>query len=142
MASGFDRDRLRDVRTRAALDRPSTEWNDMIPPIRDIGERLINATRERFSHGRALDSAPGGAPLSRTTGRYETGNAGRVLAKSGILRGSLAWPGGERPGRARQGAAGAIIGPCASSIPQARCARMITTGFRRWSGWTSTSSWA
>ena len=101
MASGFDRDRLRDVRTRAALDRPSTEWNDMIPPIRDIGERLINATRERFSHGRALDSAPGGHRSPRRRGGTRPATPAGSSPSPGSSAAASFGAGGERPGRTR-----------------------------------------
>ena len=52
-------------------------------------------------------------------------------------RGRLAIP--------RGGIAGApgrfIIGPCASSVLQGRCAQTNTTPCRRWTGWTSMSCW-
>ena len=53
-----------------------------------------------------------------------------------------------RPGRRRRsegayrGGQAPIIGPCASSTPRVRCASTTTTPSRRWTAWTSTSSWA
>ena len=77
--------------------------------------RGSNTTRERFSHGRPLGGAPG-APLSETTSRDEAGNAGRVLTRPEVLHGSLVRRRRRTSGpRAPRCAAGAIIGPCASS---------------------------
>ena len=101
MASGFDRDRLRDVRARVALDRPITEWGDMIPLIHDIGERLINATRERFSHGRALDSAPGRRRSPRRRGGTRPATPAGCSPGQRLSATALLGAGGERPGRAR-----------------------------------------
>ena len=74
--------------------------------------RGSDTTRGRFSYGRPPDSAPG-APLSATTRRYETGNAGRIFTRSEVLHGSLVRR-GRRTSRPRtpRCAASAVIGPC------------------------------
>ena len=77
----------------------------MIPLIRDIGERIINTTCERFSHGKSLDGIPG-VLLSETTRRYKTGNIGRMFTKFEVLCGSLTRRGRRMSGPSRRGVTG------------------------------------
>ena len=79
-----------DAEVRAALDRLLAPRTGRTPLMRDIGEHLLNTTRERFSAEKAPDGTPW-APLSELTKRRKKRNAGKVLTLSGILRGQLAY---------------------------------------------------
>lgn len=62
-------------------------------PLRDIGEHLVNTTRERFSH----EMSPAGhpwAPLSPATVEWKTGigkNPDKILTMYGDMRGGIAY---------------------------------------------------
>ena len=75
-----------DARARAALNRLLATGGDMTPLMRDIGEHLLNSTRERFVSQQAPDGTPW-APLSETTKRRKRRNIGKILTESGVLRG-------------------------------------------------------
>lgn len=71
-----------------ALNRATARARDMTPLMRDIGERLLHTTRERFvSH-----SAPTGepwSPLSEDYKQTKKKNQHKILTYYGILRGQL-----------------------------------------------------
>ena len=75
-----------DAEARAALNRKLAAGSDMTPLMRDIGEHLLNSTRERFVAQKAPDGTPW-APLSETTKRRKRRNIGKILTESGVLRG-------------------------------------------------------
>lgn len=79
-----------DAEVRAALNRLIAAGRDKTPLMRDIGEHLLNTTRERFSTEKAPDGTPW-APLSETTRRRKKRNAGKILTLSGILGRQLAY---------------------------------------------------
>ena len=58
--------------------------DDLSPLMRDIGEELLNSTRERFRAEVAPDGSPW-APLSPATRRRKRRNADKVLTESGDL---------------------------------------------------------
>ena len=82
-----------DRQVRAALNRLLAAGRDMTPFMRDIGEHLLNTTRERFVDQQAPDGTPW-APLSETTKRRKRRNIGKILTECGILRGNLAYEAG------------------------------------------------
>lgn len=77
---------LEDSEAVRALTRMVSRGRDMTPLMRDIGEHLLNTTRERFATQTAPDGTPW-APLSATTKRRKTRNVEKVLTESGALRG-------------------------------------------------------
>ena len=58
--------------------------------MRDIGEHLLNTTRERFSSQTAPDGTPW-APLSEDYKRTKPRNQDKILTLYGILRGQLTY---------------------------------------------------
>ena len=79
---------LDDDEVRAALNRLIAAGTDMTPLMRDIGEHLLNTTRERFVDQTAPDGTPW-APLSETTKRRKRRNVDKILTESGVLQGQL-----------------------------------------------------
>lgn len=79
-----------DSEIRTAMNRLLAAGQDMTPLMRDIGEHLLNTTRERFSDETAPDGTPW-APLSETTRQRKKRNADRILTERGFLRGGLAY---------------------------------------------------
>ena len=75
---------------RRALGRLLAAGSDLALLMRDIGEALLDATRERFRDEKAPDGTPW-APLSETTKKRKTRNADRILAEGGFLGGTLAY---------------------------------------------------
>ena len=72
-----------------ALHRMASRSRDMTPVMRDIGEHLLNTTRERFDNAQAPDGTPW-APLSEVTKQRKgrgghPGNAEKILIESGAL---------------------------------------------------------
>lgn len=63
--------------------------SDLTPVMKDIGEHLLNTTRERFKDEQGPLGAPW-APLSEHTKRRKKRNAGRILTRDGYLGGTLA----------------------------------------------------
>ncbi len=63
--------------------------HDLTPVMREIGEHLLNSTRDRFRDEQDPTGAPW-APLSGTTIAKKRRNRGRILTESGILGGTLA----------------------------------------------------
>ena len=84
---------LDDAPVRDALDRLSRASTDLTPLMRDIGEHLLNTTRERFVEQKAPDGTPW-APLSETTKKRKRRNKGKILTERGFLRGNLAYQAG------------------------------------------------
>ena len=84
---------LDDAPVRDALDRLSRASTDLTPLMRDIGEHLLNTTRERFVEQKAPDGSPW-APLSETTKKRKRRNKGKILTERGFLRGNLAYQAG------------------------------------------------
>ena len=62
----------------------------LAPALRDMGEHLLNTTRERFNTQAAPDGAPW-APLKPQTVRRKKKNADKILTEQGELRGSLSY---------------------------------------------------
>lgn len=79
-----------DKQVRTALNRLLAAGRDMTPLMRDIGEHLLNTTRERFVDQKAPDGTPWAA-LSDTTKRRKRRNVGKILTERGFLRGNLAY---------------------------------------------------
>lgn len=80
-----------------ALARLSSATSDLSPALRDVGEHLLNTTRERFN----TQTSPGGvpwAPLSPSYLARKKQNKSRILVLYDHLRGTLTYqllPGGE-----------------------------------------------
>ena len=55
-----------DAEVRTALNRLLAAGTDMTPLMRDIGEHLLNTTRERFHSEKAPDGTPW-TPLTDST---------------------------------------------------------------------------
>ena len=77
----------------AALDRLAAAGRDLTPAMRDVGEHLLNSTRERFRTETAPDGAPW-APLTAATRAKKPRNKGRILTQDGYLRGNLTYRAG------------------------------------------------
>ena len=108
--------------------------------MRDIGERVLNAVRDRF------DSHPAGdpwEPLSDNAKRRKKRNEDEILARDGDLRGNLACRADAIPSRAAgPPSTSATTGSARSRAPSARprradrgttspCARSSVCGSRR-----------
>ena len=79
---------LDDKQAQAALKMLAAAGGDMTPAMRDIGEHLLNTTRERFNAEEAPDGTPW-APLSAATGARKRRNRDKILTERGFLRGNL-----------------------------------------------------
>ena len=77
-----------DAEVRRALDRLAAAGRDLTPAMREIGETLLNSTRERFSSQTSPDGTPW-APLSETTKARKQKNKDKILTLEGHLRGGL-----------------------------------------------------
>ena len=75
-----------DAEVVEALNRIASRSCDMTPVMRDIGEHLLNTTRQRFTDEEGPDGTPW-APLSETTTHRKHRNADKILTESGALRG-------------------------------------------------------
>ncbi len=69
---------------RAAIQRLIRLSTNLTPLMQDVGEQLLNSTRQRFRHEQAPDSTPW-APLSDTTKRRKTKNHDKILTEDGLL---------------------------------------------------------
>lgn len=81
---------LDDKQAQGALKKLAAAGGDMTPVMRDIGEHLLNTTRERFN----AQQSPGGtpwAPLSAATKARKRRNRNKILTERGFLRGNLAY---------------------------------------------------
>ena len=90
MAGAAIRVEFDDAEVRRALDRLIAAGGDLRPVMEDIGEHLLNTTRERFSTQTDPDGAAW-APLSETTKRRKKRNVGKVLTEEGTLRGQIVY---------------------------------------------------
>ena len=79
-----------DAQLQRALADLSAAVVDTTPLMRDIGEHLLNTTRERFVDQTAPDGTPW-APLSATTKGRKKRNRNKVLTERGFLRGNLTY---------------------------------------------------
>ena len=75
---------------RRRLDSLVRDGRDATPLMRDIGEHLLNTTRDRFDSQTDPDGNPW-APLSDDTKRRKKRNADKILTRDGDLRGNLAY---------------------------------------------------
>ena len=78
------------AQTRKRLGALAAAGRDLTPLMRDIGEYLLRATKDRFAEQKAPDGAPW-APLSEATKRRKTRNRDRILTQDGYLGGTLAY---------------------------------------------------
>lgn len=95
MAGASIRIELDDRRIRTAFNRLLKAGADTGPLMRDIGEHLVNSTRERFREEEDPRGKPW-APLSEVTLARKTRNSGRVLTERGFLGGSIAYRAGRK----------------------------------------------
>jgi len=75
---------LDQTEARAAIQRLIRLGTDLTPLMQDIGEHLLNTTRERFREEQAPDGTPW-APLSNTTRQRKTRNRNKILTEEGLL---------------------------------------------------------
>ena len=69
-----------------AINQLVDAGKDLTPVMRDIGEHLLNTTRERFKDEQAPDGTPW-ASLTESTKQRKRRNTGKILTESGDLRG-------------------------------------------------------
>ncbi len=79
-----------DGEVRRTLDRLAAAGTDLTPAMRDIGEHLLNSTRERFASETSPDGTPW-APLTEATKARKRRNRDKILTRDGFLRGNLAY---------------------------------------------------
>ena len=80
--------RVEDAELRRGLQQLETKLGNLTPFFRDIGEALLNSTRERFRS----QSAPDGSPWAALSPKYRAHkkkNAALILSLNGYLRGTL-----------------------------------------------------
>lgn len=77
---------MRDVERR--LERLADAAGDLTPAFRDVGEALLNSTRDRFERQAGPDGRRW-APLSPEYARRKPRNKGRILTLYGELHGTL-----------------------------------------------------
>ncbi|MDS4020666.1 MAG: phage virion morphogenesis protein [Candidatus Competibacter sp.] len=77
-----------DAELNAALRRLQAKLGDLKPFFADVGEQLLNSTRERFRAQTAPDGAPW-APLSPAYAARKKKNKNKILTLDGRLRGTL-----------------------------------------------------
>ena len=82
-----------DAKVQRALRRLIAAGRDMTPAMRDIGEHLLNTTRERFVDQKAPDGKLW-ATLSPVTRERKRRNKDKILTLEGYLRGNLAYRAG------------------------------------------------
>ena len=126
MAGARVRIEIDDAQARAALDRLVKAGADLTPAMKEIGETLINSTRQRFFDHEAPDGTPW-APLTETTRRRKTRNVNKILTEEGTLRGGIAYQAGAdsvlvgspdvRAGTHQFGAAEGAFGTMANGAP-------------------------
>lgn len=79
---------LNDAGIQAELKQLAAKLNDLTPFFRDVGETLLNATRERFRRQTAPDGTPWAA-LSPAYAARKKRNKNKILTLWGHLRGTL-----------------------------------------------------
>lgn len=77
-----------DAEIKAGLAQLAAKLNDLRPFFNDVGETLLNSTRNRFRSQTAPDGAAW-KPLSPAYAARKARNKGKVLTLSGALRGTL-----------------------------------------------------
>ena len=77
-----------DAELRAELKKLAAKMGDLTPFFRDVGETLLNSTRERFRSQTAPDGSAW-APLSPSYAARKKRNKTKILTLSGALRGTL-----------------------------------------------------
>lgn len=75
---------LDDREVQRALQELLQRTGSLAPVLRDIGEHLVNTTRERFEAQKAPSGQPW-APLSSVTQQRKSRNANKVLIQDGDL---------------------------------------------------------
>ena len=80
---------LDDTQVVTAINRMIQASTDLAPLLYNIGEDLLNTTRQRFDDEQAPDGTAW-EPLSETTKARKTKNADKILTQDGYLRGTLA----------------------------------------------------
>lgn len=88
MAGSLIEIRADDAELRRGLQRLEAKLGDLTPFFRDIGEALLNSTRERFRSQSAPDGTPWAA-LSPDYRAHKKKNAALILTLNGYLRGTL-----------------------------------------------------
>ena len=81
---------VEDRQVLAVLDQLLARMDDVTPALRDIGEALLNSTRQRFSDQQAPDGTPW-APLSAAYQARKKKNADKILVLDGYLSGLLTY---------------------------------------------------
>ncbi len=76
---------INDQAIQRALKKLERAGGQMEPAFRDIGEALLNSTRERFATQQAPDGSPW-APLSPKTRRRKRRNKNKILTLEGDLK--------------------------------------------------------
>ncbi|MFO1421184.1 MAG: phage virion morphogenesis protein [Candidatus Competibacteraceae bacterium] len=77
-----------DAELQAALKKLAAKIGDLTPFFRDIGEELLNSTRERFRAQRSPAGVPWEA-LSPAYAQRKRKNRDKILTLDGRLRGTL-----------------------------------------------------
>ena len=77
-------------KVRRRLDELVRDGQDATPLMRDIGEHVLNATRDRFDSQTDPDGNPW-EPLSDLTKERKPRNRDKILTLDGDLRGNLAY---------------------------------------------------
>lgn len=80
---------------KAAFLKLQGTLQDLTPAFRDIGEAMLNVTRERFNNQTAPDGAPW-KPLSPAYARVKKQNVAQILTLYGRLRGTLNYQAGPK----------------------------------------------
>ncbi|HRD49777.1 MAG TPA: phage virion morphogenesis protein [Candidatus Contendobacter sp.] len=80
---------------KAAFERLDAALTDLTPAFQDIGEALLNSTRERFRSQTAPDGSPWAA-LSPDYRQRKKKNKDKILTLSGHLPGLLNYQAGPR----------------------------------------------
>lgn len=74
-----------DDKAQAGLKKLSAASGDLSPAMRDIGNYLVNTTRDRFHSQQSPDGVPW-APLSSATKARKQRNRGKILTEGGALQ--------------------------------------------------------
>lgn len=88
MAGAFLEIHLDDRQVRDGLQQLEAKLGNLTPFFRDVGEALLNSTRERFT----AQQAPDGSPWARLSPDYQARkrqHADLILTLNGYLRGTL-----------------------------------------------------
>ena len=88
MAGAFLEIHINDRQLQGGLRALQARLSDLRPVFQDLGEALLNSTRERFTTQRAPDGSPWAA-LSPTYQARKSPNAHLILTLNGYLRGTL-----------------------------------------------------